>query len=483
VRADRWLLLLPLLLACGPVAVLTRPDGDGGWSPERRHEELSRRAASAGVDLEASEPSPPPDQPLSLAEAIALAAGGNRRIAQAERQLGEAGARVRLARGRLLPDVTGSGRYTWYTDPLQTNVDFPPGLIPAGVPTPVVIIREQESGRVNGTVSVPLDVTGQLWKGLTAAQAGYRGERARTWATTLAQQVAVIRAYFQLLEAQRLRTVVVERIEVQKTQLANAQTKYDSGRLTKNELLVVQVALRNSEQLLLRRDLDISDSRRALNELIGRPVDAPTNVVDVDAPPVLPSTTDALREAFANNPLLVSLLEEQQRLEDTASALERSRFPQFTGGGAIDWSSEKIVVPQRVGSGFVGFTWDLGTDGQREARIAEAKIAADRNRIAVESELRTLENGVRSTQQAAEERLAALQSAGTAVRQAEENLRIRQQQFDAGRATSEDVLDAEALLSQQRAELATALYQAHTRRAELQELIGLPLNGVVAATR
>ena len=50
-----------------------------------------------------------------------------------------------------------------------------------------------------------------------------------------------------------------------------------------------------------------------------------------------------------------------------------------------------------------------------------------------------------------------------------------------GRATSEDVLDAQALLEQQRATLATALYQAHTRRAELQQLMGRPLAELVAA--
>ncbi len=62
------------------------------------------------------------------------------------------------------------------------------------------------------------------------------------------------------------------------------------------------------------------------------------------------------------------------------------------------------------------------------------------------------------------------------MQQAEENLRIRQQQFEVGRATSDDVLDANALLALERASVATALYQAHTRRAELQRLMGRPLD-------
>jgi len=211
-------------------------------------------------------------------------------------------------------------------------------------------------------------------------------------------------------------------------------------------------------------------------------VDAQTSVVDVSQRPDLPGVDEALRGAFANNPVLGSLVEEQQRLEDTATALVRSRLPRLEGGGAIDWTSERILQPRTVGSGFVGFAWDLGTDGRREAQLAEARIEAERNRLAIERELRELEGAVRDTRAAAAERLTALDTARAAVGQAEENLRIRRQQFDAGRATSEDVLDAQALLTQQRATLATALYEAHTRRAELQELMGLPLEDLASAS-
>lgn len=484
-RARLALAALALAVACGPARVLTRPDGDGGWTAERRREELARRASAAAVALEPDAPAPAPDDvssPLSLSDALALATSGNRRIAEADRTLEAAAAGVRDTRGRLLPATTGTGRYTWYTDPLRNAVGLPPGLIP-GVANPSFVIREQQSGRLNGATVVPLDVSGQLWKTLTAAQAGYRGERARTWATTLAQKVVVIRSYFDLLQTQQLRGVVEQNVVLDRQQLANAQQRFDAGRLTKNELLVVQVALQDREQQLRQRDLAIDRARRDLNEAVGRPVDAPTTIVDVSDRPDLPGVDEALRGAFANNPVLGALVEEQQRLEDTASALARSRLPRLEGGGGIDWTSESILQPRTIGSGFVGFSWDLGTDGRREAQLAQARIEAERNRLAIERELRELESAVRDTREAAAERLAALDTARAAVGQAEENLRIRRQQFDAGRATSEDVLDAQALLTQQRATLATALYEAHTRRAELQELMGLPLEDLAAAQR
>jgi outer membrane protein len=484
-RAETWLLALAFATGCGATRVLTRPEGNGGWSPERRTEELQRRATAAAVSLDPGVPPATPEDmstPLSLSDALALATTGNRRIAEAQQDVDAAAARVRQTRGLLLPATTGSGRFTRYSSELRNAIALPAGVLPS-VTSPSFVIREKQAGRVNGSTTVPLDVTGQVWKTLTAAQAGYRGERARAWATTLQQKVAVIRAYFDVLQAERLRTVVQQDIEADETQLANAQQRYDSGRLTKNELLVVQVKLQDAQQELRQRELDIDRARWTLNEATGRPVDAPTTVLDVGERPELPPVEDALRDAFANNPVLLSLIEEQQRLEDTVAALVRSRLPHFEAGGTADWTSEHILQPQGVGSGYVGFSWDLGTDGRREAQIAEARIQADRNRLAIERELRELESAIRDTQHAAAERLSALDTARGAVGQAEENLRIRRQQFDAGRATSEDVLDAQLLLTRQRATLATALYEAHTRRAELQELMGLPLEAIATVTR
>jgi outer membrane protein TolC len=475
------------LAGCSAFAPFTRPEGGGGWSPQRREGELAERAAAAQVPWSESAPAAAPsetlvasDAPLDLASALTLAANRNRRIAEAQQQVDEARWRVYEARGRLLPTTTASGRYSWYTDARTTDVELPPGTLPPGADPPIVAVQEQKFGTLNATVTLPVDLFGEIRHALLAAQAGYRGENARAWAVNLDQQVAVTRAFYGLLEAQRLREVVLQTQAANRAQLANAQGRFDEGRLTKNELLVVQVVLRNVDQELLQRDLAIARWRWALNENIGLPVDAPTEVADVLEPPVLPSPEEAMRVGFESNPVLIALVEEQQRLEAITTSLERGWLPRFEVGGSWDATNSDLVEPQDYGAAFVGLRWDLGTDTQRLARIAQARHAAQRNRIALESELRGIEQAVRGLQQAAQERMAAYATAQVAVGQAEENFRIREQQFDVGRATSEDVLEAQALLEQQRATLATALYQAHTRRAELQQLMGRPLSELVA---
>lgn len=465
--------LAMVLAGCASVAEF-RPRGDGGWSAERRTEELGRLARRAGVDFGASlESTPPLPQALDLATALAMAAKGNRRIAISERELEGVEQQVHDVRGRLLPATVGSGRYTWYTDAQRNRVQLPVALTGAAAGGGTSFkIRDSDVGTLNGTMTLPLDVSGELRHALAAAEAGYRGAEARLWATTLDQQLTVVRAYFDLLEAERLRGVTEKNVVVDREQLKNAEAKFQSGRLTKNQLLVVQVALQTAEQELDRRALAISQARFALNQAIGADVNAPTEPADVTERPVVPSVEEALRVAYAENPLLHERLEEQQRLEETARSLARSRFPRLAAGAAIDYSNSQLLEPRDLGSGFVGFNWDLDTSGQREAEIAEARIAVERNRLEVERQLRELEAVVRSTHQAAAERLTALATAENAVGQAEENLRIRREQFDVGRASSEDVLDAQALLSTERATQASALYQAHVRMAELRSLMG-----------
>jgi len=473
----RELIVLVLLGACAPLSTFTKPEGTGGWSPERRQEEVRTRAEAAGVPLVPStdDTTVDPTAPLTLADALELARTRSRRIAVAERELDISRERVWQARGRLLPGIRGSGRYAAYTDELTTPVVLSPQLAALAGGAPDVVIREQDFATVNGTLRVPIDVFGELTKTLTAAQAGYRGERARLWATTLDEQLAVVRSYYDLLEAQRLREVTELTLELESEQLRQARAREQAGRLMRNEVLVVEVAVQDSEQRLLQHEIAIESARWSLNRAIGLPVDAPTSVADVDDRPDLPTTDEARAEAHENNPVIESLLQEQQRLDDLVHARTAALLPRFDSGATIDYSTATIVQPQRVGGGFVGFTWDVDTGGTARAELAEARIAADRQRLAIEAELRRLDVAVRTSRRAVEERLAALATAESAIAQAEENLRIRRQQFDAGRSTSDDVLDAQALLTAQRATLATALYEAHVRRAELQQLMGLPL--------
>jgi hypothetical protein len=75
---------LAFFTACAPIATLTRPEGSGGWSADRRRAELGQRAQAAGVTFEppaaAGPAAAPPDAtsaPRGPARPGATPAGGS----------------------------------------------------------------------------------------------------------------------------------------------------------------------------------------------------------------------------------------------------------------------------------------------------------------------------------------------------------------------------------------------------------------------
>src|SRR6185503_261270 len=114
---------------------------------------------------------------IDLATALELSARNNRRIVEQKADVEIAAARVSETRSQLLPTLEARGRYTWYSDPLTNTVSTPGGG------TASIMVRDDEEGVVNGTARLALDLSGELRHELAAAQAGYRGEQARLWAT------------------------------------------------------------------------------------------------------------------------------------------------------------------------------------------------------------------------------------------------------------------------------------------------------------
>jgi outer membrane protein len=414
---------------------------------------------------------------LDLPTALAMADRYNRTIAAAEAGVAASVGQVDVARSALLPVANLRGGYSWYSDAQTSSVDIDPALLPPGTPAPVVTVRQKDFVTANATLRLAIDVSGELRKGLDAAQSSYRAEKARSWATRLDEERTVVTTYLDLLEAMRLREVAEQTVALHERQLADASSRFEQGQLMKNGVLVVQVALADSRQRVLQLDNVIAARRRSLNRAVGLDVDAATRVSDVSGRPSLPALDDAVASAHDHNPLVGAMLEEVQAADDRASAAKRGRLPHFSTNTAYDVTSADTLSPNDYASIGVGVEWDIASL-RREGEIVKLEADSKRTRLVLDRTTREVEGLVRAAHDSARERLSAIDSVAVAVGQAEENLRIREAQFDAGRATSEDVLDAGEILARQRAMLASALYQAHARRAELQQLMGLPLDSL-----
>lgn len=470
-RGMACLLISCLATACTALS----PAGTGGPDAAERQRQLARASAlAASTPVSPGHDAPAVPSTLDLAAALDLAARHNRSIAAAGAAVDMAAGDVAAVRAALLPSASVKGGYNWYSDEQTNSIALDPSLFPPGTELPSVTVRQQDFASVSAAARLAIDLGGELRHALGAAQASYRAESARAWATRLDEEKNVAAAYFGLLEAESLRDVGRQTLALHERQLADATSRYDQGRLTRNGVLVVQVAVTDARQVLLQLDNRVAVARRELNLATGLDVGAATAARDVSGRPGLPSLDEAVTAVSSRNPVVTGLLEDVRAADERLTSIRRARLPRFSATAGYDATTADILQPNDYASVGVGVEMDL-VNLRREGEIARLDAAATRTRVLMDRTVRDLEKLVRDSHDRLRERLAAIDAAAAAVAQAEENRRIRQVQFDEGRATSEDLLDASQLLVRQRAMQATALYQAHIRRAELQQLMGEPL--------
>lgn len=456
------------------------PAGNAGWNAARRERELARASSlAAPAAAPGRDAAPSTAAPLDLASALDLAGRRNRSIAAASASVNAAAGDVAAVRAALLPTAGIRGGYNWYSDDQTNSIVLDPSLLPPGTAIPSVTVREQDFANVTAAVRLAIDLGGELRHSLDAAQASYRAEAARAWATHLDEEKNVAAAYYGLLEAERLREVGQQTVTLYERQLADASIRYEQGRLTRNGVLVVQVTLTDARQVVLQLENAVAIARRALNVVTGLDVSAATEVREVAGRPSLPSLDDAVAKLKSANPVVTSLLEEVNAADERLTSAKRARLPRFSLTAAYDATTAKVLTPNDYASVGVGVEMDL-VNLRREGEIARLGAVATRTRLVLDRTTRDLEKLLRDSHDRLRERLAAIDAARSAVGQAEENMRIRRVQFDEGRATSEDLLQASQLLVRQKAMLAASLYQAHERRAELQQLMGRPLAELAA---
>jgi len=91
----------------------------------------------------------------------------------------------------------------------------------------------------------------------------------------------VKKAYFQLLQKQKLEGVARQAVIQLTAQAEVSKNFYEVGMVPKNDLLQSEVKLANAEQDLVVEQNNVMLAKSRFNTLLGRPVDAPVNVEDV----------------------------------------------------------------------------------------------------------------------------------------------------------------------------------------------------------
>jgi len=414
---------------------------------------------------------------LTLEEAVALALERNQQVLIARAQADILKGRYREVRAQALPSLTFNGSALRWRDPSFLNSSsfdkIPAEFRDALQVTPANLLD------YNVSVSQPLYTSGKVGTALKLASLETEGvgvDRARVEQDI---RLRVIRAFYDLILAERLLDVSRAAVQQRQMHLDMARTRYAAGVATEVDVLRSQVSVANAQPELIRSENSVRHARSVLNNLLVRPVDYPTVALGelTFIPQAKTDAQQTARQAVEHRPELQRLriyeleAESQKKLANAENRLRVDLNGQY-GFSARDpanlWNHNFTRFMFTVSVALPIF------DGGRRSGLFQQAVAQRKVTELARSEQ---ENTVRLEVQTALDELEraekTVEAARLNVHEAERVLTMTQDNYRYGAATTLDVIDAQAALTAARWNLLQGLHDHTLARAQLRWVMGL----------
>jgi outer membrane protein len=412
-------------------------------------------------------------RPITLAEALALAARNAPAVVQAEGQVRAGQAAVRAARGAFLPSVALNASTTEQS-PATARINPATGELVAG--------RWATNGGVSANFTV-FDAFQRQFD-LRAARAQESAAGASVAQQRAAVQLDVKQQFFAALAAdEALAAARVQRAQAD-TQLALTRARVVARTATVADSLQARIQVAQAELA----EVTAVNDRRAADAALGRLVGSLTAVT---ARAGAGGADDADRPLAVDGDALVALAAAAPQVRQTAAALAAARagvraarapyYPtlavNYSRNGLGSSTAFDPLPPNFRYTGQLRFSVNLPVFDQftRQQALAQAQVTE----AAADAQAR---DARLSASQTVAQQLAALGTARAqaatqrvAITAGEEALRVQRQRYQLGVATVLDVLTAQTQLAQARLALAQARFAARAARAQLEALVGRDL--------
>ncbi len=413
---------------------------------------------------------------LTLAEAVRLALDRHQDIGKARAAVDALKGKIREVRAEALPDVRIASNAMRWRDPSLLNASgldkFPEELRAALVPSPVNIFD------YSVTVKQPLFTQGKIGAGLRLASIEAEGALSEVDRAQQDVALATVKSFYDLLWAQRYRSLVAETQEQRKAHAAMARTRRQNGVATEVDVLRSEVAVSNGVPELLRASNAVKQARAQLNYYVGRALDFPTEPAgDFQQKPWEQTDIAQLEKDAVRARPEIQRLRIAQRSADTqlqlAKAESRARLD-FSGSYGIMARLPKNLVNSEFTrwTAGVNFTFPL-FDGFKRSGLTTEAVAAQRTarleREKFEQQIKlAIQQGYDELKAAAE----TIRAAQANVGQAEKVLAMMQDNYKYGAATTLDIVDAQAAVSVACTDLLRGLHDYCVARASLRWTVG-----------
>lgn len=414
-----------------------------------------------------TEATPAPGPLMTLDQALDIAHTNAFDLKTSESQVRQAQDRVNEARGLLGPKVVLGANYTRFDKAITATTSGGGG---GGGTT---VIQPIDQKQASAQLTMPIDITGTLGKGVAGARAALNASKANLAATENSLDLDVRTAYYGVLRAAALVGVAQQEVTNAQQAVTTEQQQEAAGVVAHVDVLRLQAQLAQAQSDLITAQTGLALAKEGLNNTIGRPIETP---FDVQEPTTLPSVTadeNALVQAAeARRPEIQAIEFQKTELRWLTRVQEAGLLPSLNLSANYDRNIDP-VGNSRDYTAFatIGLSWPIFDSGVTHARVREAQenerqadIAEQQLQLGVSLQVNQAITGLVNAK-------STLDVAQTQVTAAAETYRLAQVQLKAGVGTSLDVSTALTALVQAQQSLANARYNYLTAYAQLQQAV------------
>ncbi|MFP5213373.1 MAG: TolC family protein [Acidobacteriota bacterium] len=409
-----------------------------------------------------------PAQPLSADDAVAYGLTHNRVLRASEYDVEAANQKVRQAQADYLPKVEGDYAFTHLSE--QPFFAINGERIPSA---------HQTTNKWEVGLTQPLFKGGGLSAQVESSKTGLKiAERGKD-ATRLDVVRNIRQAFWHTLLAEKLLMVARDNVNSLEVHRRNAEANFKQGLAAQNDVLKAEVALAQAKQSERQFAKQLEILRSSLNRLLDLDLQTKLTLKDDELKPGdLPALDSLCAKAEETRPEYLSLKDSIRQTEDAEKAARSRYYPQVSAFARYEREGEDFIAERNDYSNNdnaavgVRVDWNLFEGGKTDATVKEQRA----RRAGLQERLRDLKHGVcieveDSFEQARVAR-ANIDTARSALAQAEENERMTSLQYREQMVIFLEVLNAQVFLAQTKVDYYRAVYGYRTALADLERAVG-----------
>ena len=318
---------------------------------------------------------------------------------------------------------------------------------------------------------------GKSLSNFKASRESYKATQANTESIKRLATLEFIISYFNVLETEKMILVFEKEVESLKAYLNDIEQLYANGSVVENDLLPAKIRLADAKQKLIaaRNYKEIAIAR--LNNILALPLREKTQVQDIAMDvPEFPDMDYAWNMALSLRPEIAFYSDQIKAsvLIERAKAVEN--YPVIFADAGYAYQQNKYSIHESNSSIVLGAKVDLYDGGAARAQLLKER---DRGKQLNEQKDKLNEDikfEIEDSYYSLKNSCEKVQVARGALEQADENVRFYRVKYNAGGATTTDVLEAISLQTKAQANYCTDNYEMKRSYAKLMYSMGLDLS-------